>query len=211
MIRKNLIAALLHLAQHRILRQIWMNHLGQMIVRRCQLHDGSILPDHTMTVARPGIKLIVLTLQLLFHRIQQDIRILRTDLGRAVIQNPFLFIRLLLRQRDKIAAKRHICIFHRHADTQCFQRRAPGIIFLRIVAEHCKVRRIAARLHAIRNGFQKPNLRILCQLIHCRRLGRLQRRPAIQRFDRLICHTVSQNHDIFHNVFSLFRNLTLIL
>ena len=202
---QNVKAALHHIMQDRIVRHMRADLGAQHIMRLIQLQNLALFPDQQMAVARTHIKMMSIRFKCFLHRVDQLCGLLRADLSGAVVQNCALLKRdvRLIRDRDQIGAHRNIGRLEIHTDAQRLQRRTSAVILCRIIAQHCEVCHIAARLHALRNGICQTDVRLFCQHIHHRRLCAHQRGFSSERFQRLICHAVAQYNNIFHKNVSL--------
>ena len=153
------VIAFLHHMEERLRRNIRTDFLSQHIMRRGKLHNCSPAPNQAVAIAGSRIKLKIILLQFPSHRFQQNTTILSTDLICTVVNNGFLPKRNLIPGNGhKITPQGYIGILHRYTDTQRLQGRTAGIIYLWVITQHGKVRRIGTRFHSLRNRMYQPNL-----------------------------------------------------
>ena len=132
------------------------------------------------------------------------------DLAGAVIDHDGRFERLRLRQRNEVAAVRHVRGVQFDADARGFKRRAAGIIDLGIVAEHREVGGVAAGAHAFRDGAHHPEQAVARHAIHSRMLRHVERRFPVQLRHRHVRHAVAEEYDILHSFWGSFPEHSLV-
>ena len=190
--------------------KILADHLSQHIMGRAELEHPPLIPDQTVAVTCPYIKLIGFILKLRLYSLQQNRAVLSADLPGAVVDNYPLFKGyVFLRKGHDIAPQGHIRILHGHPDTQCLQGGAAGIIDYGVVPQNRKIGGIRARLHPLRNSLHHPHLRSFAQPVHGRRVCIFQRRFASESLYGLVRHPVSQHHHILfisHGLSSLLNS-----
>ena len=158
----------------------------------------AVIDDQAVAVADARVQAAALAVEVFFEEFDQFARLGGGDLAGAVIDHGLVFILLLVRKGDEVAAQGHVGIFQIDADGDRLEGRAAGVAGVRVVPHHRKVGNVAARLEPRGHGAAKPDLRALCQGVDVRLSGRLQGRLAAQLFEGPIGHAVAQNYDVFH-------------
>ena len=121
---QNVKAPLHHVPQDLLLGQIVADDFSQVVVRRLQCADPTMLPYQDMTVAGSGVEPEGIVVKFCPDGIHQDVGICGGNLAGTVVKDGLLCIRLRLCQRDDVAAENHIVILHLNADAEGFQGRS---------------------------------------------------------------------------------------
>ena len=183
-------------------RQIGLDRSACDVVRRCESAQigGAVIPDQAVPISNTGIEPESIVAQCLFHCLHQDACLFGGDIAGAVVHHGAILIVRLIAQCHQIAAQRNIGGLHVDADASGLQRRTAGVILHRVIAQNREVCHIAARLHAILHGLNQTNGCFLCQSVHVGGIRCLQRGLVSQFLHWIVCHTVTQYYQIFHQI-----------
>ena len=114
----------------------------------------------------------------------------------------------VLANADDVAAKSEVERLHLVTDGSGLKRTATFVNLVEVIAEYSGVGNLRTWVIALRNGYEATSTSHLCQHIHVRSLGELQRSLSAEFINGFICHSIAQNYYVLHNRFS-FKCLRL--
>ena len=202
---ENVIAAFHHVIQ--ILRTLTLGHivadaLFEYIVRRSERKaHRALVPHERMAVADTGIEFEHVVAKVLLYRLYKHLCLVRGYLVRAVVGDYLVIVVLLiLCHGDKVAAEHHIGVLHVNTYTDRLKRTSAGIEFLRIVTHCGKIRHITAGCQVFGHIAHKSHGSVSAHIVYVGFVCGFERSFAAQLVHRIICHAVSKNNYVLHNI-----------
>ena len=102
-------------------------------------------------------------------------------------------------QADDVASCGHVVGAHLIADGRRFERSAPLIHLVQVVAHDGSVGHLASRREAFRYGDKAPVAPLPCQQVHVWCVGVLQWSFPAKTLDAVVGHAVAEDDDMLHD------------